>query len=148
MPGRARLVTGETVEGRIRYVASQADPRTRTFAVELEVPNPNGRFAAGITAELHVTYERTLAHRVPASLLALNDAGVLGVKAVNSDDKVVFHPAEIVRAEVDAVWLAGLRERLRLITVGQGFVRAGDKVRPVPEATSAAPEALVAEHQA
>ena len=38
---------------------------------------------------------------------------------------MVFHPAEVVRAEADAVWLAGLPERLRLITVGQGFVRPG-----------------------
>ena len=32
---------------------------------------------------------------------------------------------QIVRAGAESVWLAGLPERLRLITVGQGFVRAG-----------------------
>jgi multidrug efflux system membrane fusion protein len=31
------------------------------------------------------------------------------------------------------VWLGDLPDRLRLITVGQGFVRPGDKVRPMPE---------------
>ena len=39
-----------------------------------------------------------------------------------------------VIADADQVRrLAGLPEQMRVITVGQGFVRAGDKVRPVPE---------------
>jgi len=59
---------------------------------------------------------------------------------------VVFHPAEIVRAEGDALWVAGLPERLRVITVGHGFVRAGDEVRPIPEAAAGDLDPLVAEH--
>ncbi len=148
MPGEARLVTGQTLEGRLRYVGSEADPATRTFKVELEVENSSGRFAAGVSAELRIAYERAPAHRLPASLLALNDQGQLGVKAVDDDDRVVFHPAQIVRAEADAVWLAGLPERLRVITVGQGFVRGGDEVRPVPEAPGSESGPLVAEGRA
>lgn len=133
MPGEARLVTGRTVEGRLRYIASQADPATRTFRVELEVPSQAKDFAAGLTAELRVAYGRLRAHRLPASLLALDEQGRVGIKAVDHDDQVVFHPVEIVRAEGDTLWVAGLPERLRVITVGQGFVRAGDEVRPILE---------------
>jgi membrane fusion protein, multidrug efflux system len=140
-------VTGRVVEGQVRYIAAQSDPATRTFTVELEVPNPNGRFAAGISAELRIGFERTLAHRVPASLLALNDDGVLGIKAVGDGEEVVFYEAEVVRAEADAVWLAGLPEQVRLITVGQGFVRAGDQVRPVPEAAAIPAGPLVAQER-
>jgi multidrug efflux system membrane fusion protein len=147
MPGEARLVTGRTVEGELRYIGSQADPATRTFEVELEVPNRNGRFTAGLTAELRVVYDRTRAHRLPASLLALDEKGRVGVKAVDRNDQVVFHPAEIVRAEGDALWVAGLPERLRVITVGHGFVRAGDEVRPVPEAAAGEPDPRVAERR-
>ena len=39
-PGAAMLADGRTMVGRIRYVASRADADTRTFRVELEVPNP------------------------------------------------------------------------------------------------------------
>jgi multidrug efflux system membrane fusion protein len=133
MAGSARLITGRRVEGRLRYVGSRADPGTRTFTVELEVPNPEGRFVAGVSAELHIALDEVAAHSLSPGLLTLNDAGELGVKAVDDQDMVVFHPAEVVRAGPDAVWLAGLPERLRVITVGQGFVRAGDRVRPVPE---------------
>jgi multidrug efflux system membrane fusion protein len=147
MPGSARLVTGRVVEGQVRYIAAQSDPATRTFTVELEVPNPNGRFAAGVSAELRIDFERVPAHRVPASLLALNDAGVLGVKAVGDDEEVVFYPAEVVRAQADAVWLAGLPEQVRVITVGQGYVRAGDQVRAVPEGAALGEGPLVAEER-
>ncbi len=40
-PGRARLITGETVSGTVSFVAKTADPATRTFRVELEAPNPD-----------------------------------------------------------------------------------------------------------
>ena len=41
---------------------------------------------------------------------------------------VVFHSVDIVRTGVDGVWVTGLPERVRVITVGQGFVREGDRV--------------------
>ena len=133
MQGSATLVSGQTVEGRLRYIGSRADPATRTFTVELEVPNQSERFSAGASAELRIVYDRALAHRVPASMLALSDEGVVGVKTVDGDNQVVFHPTEIIRADGDSLWITGLPERARIITVGQGFVRAGDEVRPVAE---------------
>jgi multidrug efflux system membrane fusion protein len=133
MTGSAILVSGQKVEGRLRYIGSRADPATRTFTLELEVPNESGRFAAGASAELRIAYDQALAHRVPASMLALSDEGVVGVKTVDDDSRVVFHPTEIIRADGDSLWVAGLPERVRAIAVGQGFVRAGDEVRPVAD---------------
>ncbi|PKQ05830.1 MAG: efflux RND transporter periplasmic adaptor subunit, partial [Alphaproteobacteria bacterium HGW-Alphaproteobacteria-12] len=49
-PGTARLVTGETAEGKISFVAKTADPATRTFRVELEVPNEDLSKRSGVTA--------------------------------------------------------------------------------------------------
>ena len=42
------------------------------------MPNAGGRFAAGVSTELRIVYDRALAHRVPASMLALSDQGVVG----------------------------------------------------------------------
>ena len=131
--GEARLITGETVEGRVRYVASESDETTRTFRVELEVPNPEGALVSGISAEIRLPLPETGAHRVSPALLALDENGHLGIKAVNDAGVVEFHPTEILRAEAGEVWVAGLPESVRVITVGHGFVRPGQRVIAVPE---------------
>ena len=136
-PGEARLITGETVEGRVRYVASESDDATRTFRVELEVPNPGGSLLSGISAELRIPAETTAAHRISPALLALDEQGRLGVKSVGDAGVVEFHPAGIVRAETGAVWVSGLPDPVRVITTGQGFVRPGQRVNAVPAAPPA-----------
>lgn len=129
----AKLATGETVRGRIRYVAPVADEGTRTFGVELEVDNKDRALRAGGTAELRIPAERVLAHRVSPSLLTLDDAGNVGVKIINDDGKVEFIVADIALSTNEGVWLAGLPETATIITVGQGYVASGTAAVAVPE---------------
>lgn len=129
----ARLATGETVRGPIRYVAPVADEATRTFLVELEVDNADGTLRAGGTAELQIPAEVVLAHRISPSLLTLDDAGNVGVKIVNELGQVEFIVADIALSANDGVWLAGLPETATIITVGQGYVASGALVNAVPE---------------
>ena len=129
----ARLATGETVRGPIRYVAPVADEATRTFLVELEVDNAVGTLRAGGTAELQIPAEVVLAHRISPSLLTLDDAGNVGVKIVNELGQVEFIVADIALSANDGVWLAGLPETATIITVGQGYVASGALVNAVPE---------------
>lgn len=147
MPGTAELVSGRTVEGRITYVGSRADPATRTFPVELEVLNPDGRFTSGMSAELRIELEEVMAHAVPASVLTLDDSGVLGIKVVDTTGRVRFLAAEILRADGERMWLAGLPDRIRLIIVGQGFVEEGGRVRAVPDGREDGAMPLVAERR-
>lgn len=125
-------------EGRVRFVARQANAATRTFPVEIELPNPDRRIPAGISATVAIDLEPVPAHAVSPGILVLDDQGVLGVKSVDEGGTVRFHPAEIVRAVGDVVWLAGLPSTIDLITVGQGFVTQGQVVEAVPEAEVAA----------
>ncbi len=129
----ARLATGETVHGRIRYVAPVADEATRTFTVELEVDNGDGALRAGGTAELRIPGETVLAHRIAPSLLTLDDDGNVGVKIVDADGRVEFIIADIAVATSDGIWVAGLPPTATIITVGQGFVPDGALVNAVPE---------------
>ena len=129
----AALATGETVRGRIRYVAPVADEGTRTFGVELEVDNKDRALRAGGTAELRIPAESVLAHRVSPSLLTLDDAGNVGVKIVNDAGKVEFIVADIALSSNEGVWLAGLPETATIITVGQGYVASGSAAVAVPE---------------
>jgi len=129
----AQLATGEVVRGRIRYVAPVADDSTRTFGVELEVDNRDGKLRAGGTAELLIPAEQILAHRISPSLLTLDDAGNVGVKIVNRDGLVEFVVADIALSSTEGIWLAGLPTTTTIITVGQGYVAKGARVDTVPE---------------
>ena len=129
----AELATGESVRGRIRYVAPVADDATRTFAVELEVDNTDGQLRAGGTAELRIPAELVSAHRISPSLLTLDDAGNVGIKIVNDDGRVEFVLADIALSSNDGVWLAGLPVTTTIITVGQGYVANGALVDAIPE---------------
>jgi multidrug efflux system membrane fusion protein len=132
-PGFARLATGQAVQGRLRYVAAEADPATRTFRIELEVPNPDGALVAGVTSEIRIPSRQSAAHYLSPAFLSLDDNGQVGIKTVNTDDVVEFFPAKILRSTNEGIWVTGLPETVRVITVGQGFVRPGDRVHPMLE---------------
>lgn len=128
----ARLVTGQSVKGRLRYLAPVADESTRTFTVELEIPNSDGSLPAGVTAEMQIPAGEMLAHKISPALLSLASDGRIGVKTVDALNRVVFTPVEIARSEPDGVWVTGLPATSSIITVGQGYVSAGQQVEPVP----------------
>jgi len=131
--GIVRLVTGMVVEGELRYIAYEADPITRTFRVELEAPNPDGSFASGMTAEVNIPIRSVSAIQLSPSLLSLNDLDQLGVKVVNQQNRVEFLPVNVVKSTSAGLWISGFPREMRIITVGQGYVRAGDEVIAVDE---------------
>jgi len=134
----AALVTGQEVKGVIRYLAPVADEATRTFTVELEVPNPDGRLPAGVTAEMRIQGGEVLAYRVAPSLLTLDAGGELGIKTVDARNQVQFHRVKLARSEANGVWVTGLPESANIIVVGQGYVSAGQAVQAVEAETATA----------
>ena len=131
--GRARLVTGAEVTGRLRFIGAMAEATTRTFRVELEVANANRAIPDGITAELHLPMGSAMAHLVSPAILTLADDGMVGVKTLEADSIVGFHPVRILESSMEGVWVTGLAPQVTLITVGQEFVSVGQKVRAVEE---------------
>ena len=132
-PGAADLVDGTTKYGKLRYIASDADPQTLTYLVELEVPNSAGRFISGASADMRLPLEEVPAHEVEPAILTLNEHGDFGINTVGDNNRVRFKKADIVRNRDGKVWLAGLGENARIITVGQGFVTEGDRVEITSE---------------
>ncbi len=132
-PGTAKLATGQTVSGAIRYIAPVATEATRTFDVELEIDNADGLLRAGMTAELVIPAETIYAHKISPSLLTLDNEGNLGIKVVNESGIVEFHSADIAMSSSEGVWIAGLPYSATIITVGQGFVNEGAVVDAIPE---------------
>ncbi|WP_245624831.1 efflux RND transporter periplasmic adaptor subunit [Jannaschia seosinensis] len=122
-----RFITGETREGIVTFVGTSASAATRTFLVEIEVPNEDGAIPAGVSAEIEIPTGEALAHFIEPSIVSLNPEGDLGVKTIE-DGVVQFHPIQIVKAELQGVWAVGLPETAQIITIGQGFVREGEEV--------------------
>lgn len=131
--GTARFLDGTTVSGTVRFVATVADPQTRTFRVELEVDNRARTLRAGLTIDLILPVGQTLVHFVSPAALVLDEEGALGIKAVNADGVVEFLPARVIAADGEGVWLDGLPQTVSIITVGHQFVRAGDPVHAVAD---------------
>lgn len=125
------LVSGETLPGMVRKIATTAESTTRTFEVELEVANQDSLIRDGMTAKVLLPAQDILAHKISPALLALNDDGQVGVKTLNRDNVVEFYPIKIVEDRASAMWVSGLPKEARLIVVGQAFVAPGVKVDPV-----------------
>lgn len=137
------LNDGAQVTGLVSFVGQQNDPETRSYPLEIQVPNAERRLRSGITTEILIPVSEVMAQKVSPALFALNDEGVIGVRTVNGSRRVEFNPVEIIRDDADGVWVAGLPEMATLITVGQELVVPGEEVEvdyePAAEMPAAAP---------
>ncbi|KIN60599.1 Efflux transporter, RND family, MFP subunit [Sulfitobacter noctilucae] len=130
----ARLAAGGgEVVGEVTFLSRSADPETRTFRVEIEVPNGDLAIRDGQTAEIAIASAGVKAHLIPQSSMTLNDEGTLGVRLVEDENVVAFAPISIMRDTIDGVWVTGLPEEADVITIGQEFVTAGVTVAPTWE---------------
>ncbi|VAV99758.1 Probable Co/Zn/Cd efflux system membrane fusion protein [hydrothermal vent metagenome] len=121
----ARLASGDEVEGEVVFLSRSADPTTRTFRVEIEVPNPDLAIRDGQTAEILIAAEGVKAHLLPQSALTLNDEGTLGVRIVTAENKALFTPVTLLNDTTEGVWLNGLPEQVNVIIIGQEYVTDG-----------------------
>ena len=138
------LVSGETLPGVVSRIATTADGATRTFEVELEVPNDTNVVREGMTAKVLLPTQEVIAHRISPALLTLNDRGQVGVHTLGPANIVEFYPIEIVEDRADGMWVAGLPRKATLIVVGQAFVSAGVEVIPVELSPEEVPSSLLA----
>ncbi len=97
----ARLTSGQELRGRVSFLSRSADPLTRTFRVEIAVPNPGLDVRDGQTVEIVIASDGANAHLVPQSALTLNDDGVLGIRVVDSENQALFQPITLVRDTAD-----------------------------------------------
>ena len=119
---------GTQVSGPVSFIGAQSDPSTRTYAVEIEVPNEAYLLRSGLTTEIRIPVAEVMAQKISSALFALDDSGRIGVRIVNETGAVEFHHVQIVRDEADGVWVSGLPEVATIITVGQELVVPGELV--------------------
>ena len=128
---RVRLVNGEEAEGEIRYISRDATPATRTFRVEVAVPNAEHRIPSGMTAEVTLLAAPVEATVLPRSVVTLSNSGDLGIRAVDAANKVVFFPIDLVDDLPGGLVLGGIPADVRIIVAGQELISEGDTVNPV-----------------
>ena len=135
------LSTGQRVRGPVSFVGTQSDPATRTYALEVAIDNADGAIRSGVTTELLIPVEEVRAHRVSPALFALDDDGNIGVRVVDSEDRVAFYPVDVVTSDVTGAWVTGLPDIATIITVGQELVVPGERVEITFEANETLPAA-------
>lgn len=126
-----RLVDGKIVKGTLRYISRDASPSTRTFRIEVAIPNENKVLPAGMTAEITLRSDPVDAVMLPRSVVTLSNDGDLGIRFVDKDNKVGFQPIDIIDDTAKGLILAGIPADVRIIVAGQDLVTEGDTVKPV-----------------
>lgn len=128
---KVRLINGVEAEGEISFLSRMADATTRTFAVEVTLPNADSAVRDGMTAEMIVDLPGETGHFLPQSALTLDDEGRLGVR-LDVDGVATFAPVTMLRDETDGFWVTGLPETVKVIVIGQEFVTDGRRVLGAP----------------
>lgn len=132
MSAQVELISGETVEGKLRYIAPSADAKTRTFLVEIEI-NTDKPIRDGLTAEAVILLPAGKAFKIAPSWVTLADDGTIGIRIVSEGDFVDFIPVKIVAQEKNGFWITGPKDGDRIITLGQEYVVKGEEVLSAPD---------------
>jgi multidrug efflux system membrane fusion protein len=132
----ADLITGETLSGKVHYISSMADSATRSFRVEVLITSAPAEARTGISAEIRIPAEKIRAHLISPAILALDESGTLGIKSVDDNSEVVFHAIDVIKTESNGAWVTGIPDNINIITLGQGFVSAGETVQAIEESDS------------
>ena len=119
---------GVKKEGKITFISPSAETSTRTFEITIEADNKDLSFKSGITTSITIEGSELKAHKIPPSILTLLDDGTVGVKALDTNNIVVFYPTITVKDTVDGMWASGLPNNINLIISGQEYVSIGEKI--------------------
>ena len=128
--------------GRVSLIGVAADPATRSYAVEISVPNPARKLRAGMVAEATInTRESTSAMMVPAPAV-VHDGGVNGTTIVYvlDHDAARVHARRVTTgaAHGDSLEItSGVATGEQIVVAGQQRLRDGARVQQVASPSSA-----------
>ncbi len=114
-------------KGEITFISPSAETSTRTFEITIEADNKDLTYKSGVTTKVIIKGSELKAHKIPPSILTLQDDGTVGVKAVR-DKKVIFYPTKTIKDTIDGMWVSGLPDEVNLIISGQEYINIGEKI--------------------
>ncbi len=126
-----RFIDGQEQRGVVRYVSQASDGVTRTFKVEVQLPNKGHSLRDGLSAEMTVLAAPVVAHHISPSLLSLSSDGDVVIKVLEGGNTAVQKPVSIVGDDAEGIWVSGLPSESTIITIGQEYVANGSRVSVV-----------------
>jgi membrane fusion protein, multidrug efflux system len=129
---------GQRVDGRIREIAGQADPASRTYAVRVAVGDPPQAMRLGMTATVAIRIDAE-GPALVVPLTALTEAaGSPVVFVVDAEKRIVRStPVTVAGTADEGVRVAGgLKAGDMVVTAGVQFLRDGMRVRLPGERTA------------
>ena len=128
-----RLITGEIGFGEISLVSSSANKKVRTFRIEAIMDNTQAKVLENISAEMIIQTAPVLAHKIPTSSIVLNDDGTIVAKTLDESQALTSWPIEIISQTTTHLWVTGLPQTSKLVTLGQHYFNDGDTIKFVEE---------------
>lgn len=125
-----RLVNGTELTGTVRHLWREASVATRTYPVEITLPNPDRKIPVGMTTEVRLYTAPVKAVTVPRSIITLSEEGELGLRVIDKDDIAHFASVTMIDDTPEGLVLAGIPDDVRIIVSGQDLVSEGEKVQP------------------
>ncbi len=126
------LVTdpGVKVIGRVRYTAPQADPTTRTYAVQVSLPNAAPEMRLGATVQGRVELPTQNVVGLPRSALFEKDGKPAMWVFDPGNGTVQLRPVTVLRFDLNRVLLSARVEKGDMVvTAGAHLLRPGEQVR-------------------
>ena len=130
----------KVVDARVTRIAPAADARGRVFAIEAELPNPNGTLRPGSVISVHVP-ETTLASAtlsVPLSAVVRAPSDPRGFAVFVVDGEAVRAKARSQTVQLGEVLgnsvtvVGGLQVGQRVVTVGSTLLQDGSETVVIP----------------
>ena len=132
---------GRTFTARVSRIASQADPTTRNFDVEVSIPNEGRLWKAGMIASVQIGSADPSAAMPLLPLTAFVAApggkdtfGVLVVEGDGANARAKLRQVDLGEVIGNRVAIArGLTAGERVVTVGASMITDGERVEVLPE---------------
>lgn len=121
----------ETFNGKVYLIHPSVDPTTRTFQVEVTIPNTDLRIRSGMFARVTFNYGSNLSVVVPdMAVQKQTGSAVRYVYVLNANGTVTFREIELGRRLKDRYEVTGgLSSNTKVVTSGQSRLSDGAKVR-------------------
>ena len=124
--------SGKTYQAKLREIAPNADPATRTYQAKFTLPDADDKVALGMTATLTLSDPNTeRVARIPLSAL-FSQGNQSSLYTVNDAGDITLRPVKVKTYEsTDVIITGGVDDGAKVVTLGVQKLDPAQKVRVV-----------------